>query len=355
MGSLVNRGLSAAATAFSARPAVSMTYEIAGRFLSIESNEGLQPAGLDQLLARFYLTPAESSEVVAPDAIIKFSREKNLDPISSDLECFEVPGGHCHTDGQLFVFDFDSGRVVVQPYPSRLTEIVMNRKMNLTRSQDAQIFNYAISAALRRCDFYELHSAAVLEPETRRGILLVGPSGSGKSTITLQLAAAGWPYLTDDILLLTEGTENVEARPLRRAFAVTAASVSASGHSALAESMSRFEDFGESKKRFAPQDFFPSGFASSCVPGAIYFPTVTDNPTTEVRALSQGETMIRLVRISPWASYHRSLGREHLRALATLTRQCKSYELSAGRDMLTDASLLPRLLSRDLAVESNRG
>lgn len=346
MGSLVHRGLSAAAIASSERPAISIEFEIAGRFVLVESLDDAQPSGLDQLLSGFYVTPTKQSAGVTPDATIEFRRDDGQLTLDSNLDRFEVPGGgYCHTDGRSFVFDFESARVVIHPHPSRRTEILVKENLNLGRPEHLQVFNYAISASLRRCGIYELHSAAVLDPQTRAGVLFVGPSGSGKSTITLQLAAAGWPYLTDDILLLSNENEIVEAKPLRRAFAVTESSVSASGHPGLSESMARFERFGEAKKRFSPHDFFTSGFASSCVPGVIYFPAVTHDRATNVRGLSQSETMIRLLKMCPWASYDRGTGSTHLQILAMLARQCEAYDLDAGRDVLTDPSLLPRLIA----------
>ena len=344
MGSLVHRGVSAAAIASSERPAVSVVFEIAGRFVLIESHDGTQPSGLDLLLSGFYVTPVQPSAGVTPDATIEFRRDDGLRSFDGNFDRFEVPGGgYCHTDGRSSLFDFESSRVVIHPHPSRRTEIFVKEKLDLSRAEHLQVFNYAISASLRRCGIYELHSAGVLDPQTRAGVMVVGPSGSGKSTITLQLAAAGWPYLTDDILLLSEENGKVEARPLRRAFAVTESSVSASGHSVLADSM-RGLRFGESKKRFSPHDFFASGFASSCVPGMIYFPAVTHDQETRIRALSQSETMIRLVKMCPWASYDRGTGSTHLQILATLARQCEAYELDAGLDVLADPTLLPRLM-----------
>ncbi len=52
-------------------------------------------------------------------------------------------------------------------------------------------------------------------------MLIVGPSGSGKSTLALQLAMAGWPYLSDDELLLSLVDGEVEARGFRSFFAVS--------------------------------------------------------------------------------------------------------------------------------------
>jgi predicted ATP-dependent serine protease len=56
-----------------------------------------------------------------------------------------------------------------------------------------------------RFGLFDLHSAGVVDPETAKGVLIVGSSGSGKSTLALQLATAGWPYLSDDELLLSLG------------------------------------------------------------------------------------------------------------------------------------------------------
>ena len=51
-------------------------------------------------------------------------------------------------------------------------------------------------------------------------MLIIGPSGSGKSTLTLQLATAGWSYLSDDELLLSLVDGEVEARGFRSFFAL---------------------------------------------------------------------------------------------------------------------------------------
>ena len=78
--------------------------------------------------------------------------------------------------------------------------------------------SFAVCAALRRFGIFELHSAGMVHPESEKVLLIIGPSGSGKSTLALQLAMAGWPYLSDDELLLSL----VDAMKLKRgAFAVS--------------------------------------------------------------------------------------------------------------------------------------
>lgn len=330
---------------YSERPAVSHVYEIAGRFLLFEARSGVFPAGLDRLLAGFYFAPITKPAPFSPDAIINFQSGDFTTSIDSNFDRFEISGGaHCYTDQNTYLFDFGSWRVAVHPYPSRRVDILMKQELNLGRPEHVQVFNYAISAALRRCELYELHSAAVIDPRNQKGVLFVGPSGSGKSTLTLQLAAGGWQYLTDDILLISEVGESVDARPLRRAFAVTEASITASGHPGLREAVTTLDRFDASKKRFAPRDFFPGAFASSCTPGAIFFVTVTHKEDTVVNKLSRSEAMIKLVKMCPWACYDQGTGSEHLRILAALARQCAAFELHAGQDTFGDPSLTSRLI-----------
>src|SRR4029078_7881765 len=89
--------------------------------------------------------------------------------------------------------------------------------------------SFAVCAALRPLGLFELCAAGVVIPQTRDGALIVGPSGSGKSTLTLQLAKAGWGYLSDDELLLSVVGEAVEARRFRSFFAVAPASAAGVG------------------------------------------------------------------------------------------------------------------------------
>ena len=82
-------------------------------------------------------------------------------------------------------------------------------------------------------------------------MLIVGPSGSGKSTLALQLALAGWPYLSDDELLLSWSMVK-----LRRAvFAV----------------FLRFEAAKRFKNCFEPEVVFGSQRRSKRSPGSLLF------------------------------------------------------------------------------------
>ena len=73
-------------------------------------------------------------------------------------------------------------------------------------------------AALRRLGLYDLHAAALIEPESGAGFVFPGVSGSGKTSLSIRLAAAGWRYLSDDMLAAAECEGGVEVLPLRQPF-----------------------------------------------------------------------------------------------------------------------------------------
>src|ERR687889_579156 len=128
----------------------------------------------------------------------------------------------------------------------------------------ARLVFEATMVALRRCGLFELHAAGVVEPETGGGLLVVGPSGSGKSTLATQLASAGWRYLSDDALLLHERGALVEARALRRQFALTERTIAAGVLGGHEDRLSEPAPFDPLKRRFEPQEVFPDGFTESC-------------------------------------------------------------------------------------------
>jgi len=162
---------------------------------------------------------------------------------------------------------------------------------------------------------FDLHSAGVVQPASGKGVVIVGPSGSGKSTLALQLAQAGWPYLSDDELLLSLVDGVVEARGFRSFFAVS-------------EAGSRL------KHCFEPEHVLGSKRTDHAVPGLLLFIHLNGSSRSVISALTQPETMTRLLRSCPWATYDKSIANANLELLSTLVRQARGFDLSAGRDLL---------------------
>jgi hypothetical protein len=178
------------------------------------------------------------------------------------------------------------------------------------------VTSFAVCAALRRFGLFELHTAAVAEPESGRGVLIIGPSGSGKSTLTYQLANSGWSYLSDDEVLLSANDGTIEARGFRSFFAMKEAAKVAF------------------KNVFEPAHVFSSTRVSEVLPDWILFTAVRSEKETQLRKLSQPETMTRLLRACPWATYDTAIAGANLEVLSQLARQATAFDFAAGTELL---------------------
>ena len=326
------------------RPANADFYALAGRFICVEARDESSSSVFRRHFLDWHVEPlpfAEREGEATPraDARIVIHAEEEPPRSPDSFNSFEVAGGGlCRTDGRTYFFEADGSTVRVGPESPALVDVWVGEG---SASRDAAasarlVFNAALTA-MRRCGLYELHASGAVEPETRAGVLFVGPSGSGKSTTATQLAAAGWRYLSDDKLLLFDAGEHVEARALRRVFAVTRSTAASGSLAGREQFMSEPAPFDPNKMRFEPQSIFPGGFVESCAPRFIFFSTLTREPASVTRALSQTEAMARLIRMCPWAGYDKPAAREHLDVLARLAKQTSAHELRAGTDLLGDA------------------
>lgn len=321
------------------RPADTSFYSVAGRFICVEADGGEAAQLFRHYFAGWHVSALDGAAGVRPDAtVVVVPGDVPAPP--RGLETFETAGGGvCHTDGRTYFFESNGSAVRVSAESPRRVEVWFGAcAAARERAARARLIFDASMTALRRCGLFELHGAGLVEPESGEGVLVVGPSGSGKSTLATQLAGAGWRYLSDDSLLLDERGGLVEARALRRQFAVTEPTVAAGVLRGFEDRLSDPAPFDPLKRRFEPQQVFPERFAEACVPRAVFFPEVTGEASSATRRLSQAETMRLLLRVSPWACYDRGSAAAHLGVLAGLARQAAGYELHAGTDLLCDAA-----------------
>jgi hypothetical protein len=331
------------------RPAVASFYSVAGRFICVEADAGEAALLFRRYFAGWHVSALEGSagaEAVEPDATIVV-RAGGVPAAPRGLEQFETAGGGlCHTDGGTYFFESNGSAVRVGAESPRRVEVWFGSSPAAReRAARARLIFDASMTALRRCGLFELHGAGLVEPRSGGGVLVVGPSGSGKSTLATRLAGAGWCYLSDDSLLLHVRDALVEARALRRQFAVTEPTVAAGLLEGFEDLLAEPAPFDPLKRRFEPQEIFPDRFADACVPRAVFFPTVTHEETSRARRLTQAETMRQLLRVCPWACYDRPAAAAHLGVLAGLARQAAGYELRAGTDLLRDAAYASGFIS----------
>ena len=297
------------------RPASQSFYSVAGRLLFIESNDSELRKLIVELFAGWQLTPVPAPHR-SPDIRINFSSAVAPQEIRRDLNHFEVAeGGKCYMDGADFYLMIGNAVIHLQN-GAPVTVDVSFRELPAARDPMlARATSFAVCAGLRRFGLFDLHSAGVVDPHDGKGVLIVGPSGSGKSTLAVQLATVGWSYLSDDELLLSFVDGAVEARGFRSFFAMS------SGR-------------GPFKQCFEPDTVFGARRTPQVLPRSVVFTRLYNESESRLSKLTQTETMMRLIRACPWATYDTAVASANLEVLSALARQATGFDLAAGRDLL---------------------
>jgi HprK-related kinase A len=180
-----------------------------------------------------------------------------------------------------------------------------------------------------------LHSAVL---ETRgAGVLLSAVSGSGKSTLAAELALSGWRLLSDELALLDE---NLELIPCVRPVSLKNSSID------LIQGRHPEAVFGPPATNThkgsiahlpAPGDSVRRG-SENATPRLIVFPKWTDGASLGIRAVGQGQAVMRLIDQS---FNYSTLGASGFERLAGLVRSAEAWEieyssLDEARDALNE-------------------
>jgi hypothetical protein len=327
-----------------------MIYRVAAQTIVVEAQDTWAAKAIEKLFAGWYLTrdtatPHLSLDASLPPAIVVRSSIKPPE-IPRGWPQFEIAGGGTFfTDGKTSYIELEGSIVAIGKPRHAAVEVWTNGMLEIQSPALTRVVTYALAAALRRRRLFELHSGAVIDPESGQGVLIIGPSGSGKSTLTVQLAAAGWSFLTDDVLLLSAEGAEIRAWPLRRCFAITSETFAASNFLRAHASLAYMQAQRDDKKQFVPHLVFNSEFKEQCIPRTLFFSELAGGNRSQVLRLSPGETMARLIRMNPWSCYDRSTAAQHLSVLSALVKQTRGYSLLAGKDLL-DTEIAANLVAR---------
>ena len=297
------------------RPA-SQAYEVAGRLLFIDCHDHQLRSLIELLFAGWQLTPVSFPDR-SPDIRISFTCEPQVPAVPPDLVQFEIAdGGQCYAGDESLYLALQGALVQLQKANPITVTVWLTSLPGAGDPLLARLASFAVCAALRRFGLFDLHSAGVVAPESGKGVLIIGRSGSGKSTLALRLAMAGWPYLSDDEVLLSQADGAVEARGFRSFFAVNTSLDS------------------QSKTCFEPETVFGSQRRALASPGLLLFTRLSGEQQSRFNKLTQAETMMRLIRACPWATYDTAIASANLEVLSALARQASAFDLSAGSDLL---------------------
>jgi hypothetical protein len=320
-------------------------YEIADRVLSVETDAEWATCFAESFCSGLRLSPSLSHSTRPAHLRIKIITEPPP-PLLTKLQRFKVAGGVCYKNHQSYWLEVRGSRVAVGPKDSKRVEVWLGDSAYArTTSSLITVLAYAIWAALRRVELYDLHAAALIEPESDCCFVFPGPSRSGKTSLSLRLASSGWHYLSDDVVVISE-EEGVKARGLRRPFMTSADSLGGCELPRLNGTAGVTIPNNRAKRRLDPETLFPGQFAASAQPGVLCFPVITGESESRLEETTKAEAMMRLINMCPWSNYDTSAGRDHLRVLAHLVRQCRTYTLHAGRDIFDEQTGASALLGR---------
>ena len=323
----------------------SQLYKLAGLVIYLEASNAELLSYTSEILEKWSVLPVDFTDHSEKSGRIRLSFSKPDRHVKSTLKKFELPyGGECFTDGVAYLIKFGTCFVsFAGTSPEADLALAVEETEDLERRDFTLALSLAFQAVLRRNGFYELHAAALIDPQEKKGVLIAAGTNNGKSTLTLLLASRGWKYLSDDTVVLEKHNDQIRAWSLIRGFGLRQRTFDL-----MCQILPPFKaekiSGSENKIRVAPGELFPEQYEESCIATVIVFPKINDKDETRFRKLSQAETMKLLLKVCPWAGYDTPVAVYYLTMLNQLSRQCVGYELESGTDLL-DANKVGELFS----------
>ena len=317
-----------------------LNFELAGHVFLIDCLDDWSASAVSALVNSWLVDPVSFHS--EPAYIIRVRSAVSPPAIPVGLEQFEISdGGTCHSDGQTIYVALDRSLIVIDAATCEVN-VWIDSQYELSSRILSQILSQALGFAWRRCQLFLLHSAGVVMPGQDKTLLIAGESGSGKSTLTLQLAAAGWKFLSDDSIFLIKRSPGIVTRGLRNCFALTSDTMAAVQLETLPSSAAPVAW----KRRISPDQLFPDKQVKSAFAGSIIFTAVSPESESQLVPLEPSETMYRLMRLSPWACYDKPTAAANLKVFESLARDVPAYDLLAGKDLLGKPDLTASIACR---------
>lgn len=176
-----------------------------------------------------------------------------------------------------------------------------------------------------------VHAAGVVMPGTRNVWLLAGDSHSGKSTTTANLVKAGWSHLSDDYVVVSQGSDEsieVEGWP---------------GDFHTDEGWERGEST-ETGETLVESDLPPDSRMDSGVLAGILFASVDRNEPTRIDAIEPAVALQRLISQTPWLMGD-SASAPTVLHLLRLAASTPAGEIRLGLDTYGDGARVAALIS----------
>lgn len=198
---------------------------------------------------------------------------------------------------------------------------------------------------LRKHGVYGLHGNALLKEGC--GIILVGSTCSGKSTTALSLIRDGWQYLSDDVTLLKQNHQGVEAIALQKGFSVDP---SLARHYPELEGPLRTSSSNGHKRMIDLTSIYPGRHVPRCIPNVLIFPSIVHQKQSQLIPIDNVAALIELSRNCGGIFVDRNKVEVQMEVLKQLAYQTSCYQLLAGRDLHEEPQRVADVLSAAIGM-----
>jgi hypothetical protein len=237
-------------------------YELHNHSIRVESHDQMLAGAAGDILQYLRAMPARSLGLQA-DLSMTLGRANGAQVIPDGAE---VLGEHergvvvLQTKNRVFLW-YESTIVELRPERGTAAFYFETLDGTIPRGLLFDLIVLSLLILLRPRGHYLLHAACVLHDGA--GYLISASSNSGKSSLALSLVREGWPYLSDDMLLLHEEGGEVFAKALGRHFRLAP------------EAVQRFPEVAEAvpgqgslvdKLHIDVDAIYPGLFTASCLP-----------------------------------------------------------------------------------------
>src|SRR5205807_10552649 len=141
-------------------------YAVAGHSFCIATDDEKVARLISRALNDYQFDLKDAESECDPAYPIRVSDEDPPPSIPKGLETFEVPFGHCHTDGEKYYFAIKDSVMIAEPGGGLKVWV---GRTHAARQPEAlvSLILYAVETSLRRAGLYQLHGGGVLEPKGR--------------------------------------------------------------------------------------------------------------------------------------------------------------------------------------------
>lgn len=249
--------------------------------------------------------------------------------VSSDMQFGEQFAGHLsHMQCTSVQAEIDARIALVRDTGKTTWSVFLGAKRYVSDVADDYVLPYLFSllfvCVTKGLDRYFLLHGAVLEREGRT-LILPGVAKSGKTTLTALLAAEGWKFYSDELVVLDTSTEGVFPSPLPMSIKPGSVDVLQDYYPWLkGEKIWDRADGQQVRYIVPPQSSLPDSLDKQVQPSVFIFPQYTPEGGTRLEKMSEVEA---LQRLAATGSSNRPLRAEDVQAMISLVERCPVFFL----------------------------